>query len=379
MIPGRLVTVKHGPGLCVLHHRPHELGRVGKGFLGVPQLPGQGVKAIHRRLGAGRKRLVISKPMFPEIQERGGHLLEVVNFGPPRIGRAFALGQPVLNVDDKIDAPGRGRALFRQLRDRALPGDHRPDVLRVKAGAQGGRAQAGGLILPRGKKRNDTAPATLYRKAGLLHEPQERRKVGGPFPQGLHDGKPYPLFGRGRTFPDPLPIVEKAALAVELRVLDHRQVMLQAHPVREFPQGRRRSEKVPEFPGTVQGGGVVVNVIMDVAAVCVGGNKKGVLALCPAHGRFIAYPVCLLRGDLPRAKGLPDLIAQHIRIPPLFPARDSLVFCLCQQELGVGGAVVALIGGNEFPALGFLRVLSIVKTVFQRLGNGFPLADMMGH
>ena len=84
-------------------------------------------------------------------------------------------------------------------------------------------------------------------------------------------------------------------------------------------------------------------------------------------------------GDLTRAKGLPDLIAQHIRIPPLFPARDSLVLCLCQKKLGVGGTVVALIGGNQFAALGFLRVLSIVKTVFQRLGNGFPLADMMGH
>ena len=160
--------------------------------------------------------------------------------------------------------------------------------------------------------------------------------------------------------------------------MDHRQVMLQAYPVREPPQGCRRSEKIPEFPGIVQGGGIVVNVIMDVLAVCMGGNKKGVLSLCPAHSRFIAHPVCLLRGDLPRTEGLPDLIAQHIRIPPLLPARDGLVLCLCQQELGVGCAVVALIGGNELPALGFLRVLSVVETVFQRLGNSFPLADMVG-
>ena len=86
------------------------------------------------------------------IQERGGHLFEVVDLRPPFIGRAFALGQPILNVDDEIDAPGRGRAILWQLRDRALPGDHRPDVLRVKAQAQGGRAQAGGLILPRGQE-----------------------------------------------------------------------------------------------------------------------------------------------------------------------------------------------------------------------------------
>ena len=120
-------------------------------------------------------------------------------------------------------------------------------------------------------------------------------------------------------------------------------------------------------------------MIVDVAAVCVGGDEKGVFPLCPAHGRFIAHPVCLFRGDLPRAKGLPNLIAEHVRIPFLFPTRDSLVLCLCQQELRVGCAVVALIRRNQLAALGFLRVLAVVKTAFQRLGNGFPLADMMGH
>ena len=108
-------------------------------------------------------------------------------------------------------------------------------------------------------------------------------------------------------------------------------------------------------------------------------NKKSVFPLRPAHGRFVAYPVCLLQGNLPRRKGLADLIAEHIRLPLLFPARDSFVLCLGEQELGIGGLVVALIGGNEFPALGFLRVLPIVQTVFQRLLNGFPLADMVGN
>ena len=48
--------------------------------------------------------------MFTKILERGGHLFEVVNFGPPFIGRALALGHALLNVYDQIDAPGRGRA-----------------------------------------------------------------------------------------------------------------------------------------------------------------------------------------------------------------------------------------------------------------------------
>ena len=73
-----------------------------------------------------------------------------------------------------------------------------------------------------------------------------------------------------------------------------------------------------------------------------------------------------------------DLIAQHIRIPLLFPARDGFVLGLGEQELRIGGHVVALIAGDQLPALGLVRVLPVFKTVFQRLGDGFPLADMVG-
>jgi len=40
--------------------------------------------------------------------------------------------------------------------------------------------------------------------------------------------------------------------------------------------------------------------------------------------------------------------------------------------------VVALIGRNELPAVGFLRVLPVVETVFEGLRYAFPLADMVG-
>ena len=72
-----------------------------------------------------------------------------------------------------------------------------------------------------------------------------------------------------------------------------------------------------------------------------------------------------------------NLIAQHIGIPPLFPARGGLVLGLGEQELGIGGHVVALVEGNQFAALGLVRVLSIVEPLFQRLGEGFPLADLV--
>ena len=120
-------------------------------------------------------------------------------------------------------------------------------------------------------------------------------------------------------------------------------------------------------------------MIVDVLAVCVGANEKGIVALRPAHGRFIAYPVGLLRGDLSGQKGLPDLIAQHIGVPPLLPSRDRLVFCLAQNKLSVGGHVVALMGGDQLAVLRLFRVLPIFKAVFQGLCNGFTLADMVGH
>ena len=109
-----------------------------------------------------------------------------------------------------------------------------------------------------------------------------------------------------------------------------------------------------------------------------GGDEKGVLALCPAHGRLVAHAVGLLGADLPRLERLPYLIAQHVRVPLLLPARDGLVFRLAQKELRIGGHMIALIGGNELPALGFFGILPVVETAFHRLRDGFALADMVG-
>ena len=120
-------------------------------------------------------------------------------------------------------------------------------------------------------------------------------------------------------------------------------------------------------------------MVVDVLAVGMRGNEKGVSALCPAQGGFVAHPVCLLRGNLPRYKGLPDLVAQHVGISLLLSARDGLVLCLGKQELGVGGQVVALVAGDQFSAPGLVRVLPIVKTIPHRLSDGFPLADMVGN
>ena len=164
---------------------------------------------------------------------------------------------------------------------------------------------------------------------------------------------------------------------MQLGIGDDGQIIFKANAVREPPYRTARADEVPEFPGAVQRGRIVINVIVDVCLVCVGGNEKGVFALCPAHCRFIADAVRLLRRDLPGFERLADLIAQHIRVPPLLPACGSLVLGLAQKELSIGGHVVAAVGRDQFTALGLVRVLPVVKPLFQGLCDGFALADFV--
>ena len=171
--------------------------------------------------------------------------------------------------------------------------------------------------------------------------------------------------------------MEKAPLAVQLGIGDDGQIIFKANAVREPPHRTARADEVPELPGAAQRSRIVINVIVDVCLVRVGGNEKGILALCPAHRRFIADTVCLLRRDLTGLERLADLIAKHIGIPPLLPACGGLVLGLAQKKLSVGGHVVAAVGRDQLAALGLVRVLSVVKPFFQGLCDGFALADFV--
>ena len=111
--------------------------------------------------------------------------------------------------------------------------------------------------------------------ARRLQRSEEGREIGGGIGEYLIHNGPELFFLRGApAVPQPLPVVPERALAGELGVLDDGQLMLDAHPVREPPQGPPGAEEVPVFPGAVQGDGVVIDVIMDVMAVCVGGDEK---------------------------------------------------------------------------------------------------------
>lgn len=349
-VPGRLVAVKYGPGLGIVHHGPHQPGDFGEGGLGGLEFPGQRVGPVNRHLGFGRQRVIVSEIVLLQELEGGGHLFQIVDLGPVFISRALALGHALLNVNDKPHLPGRGRRVLGELWEGPLPGDHRPDVLGVKARAKGGCPEPGVLVLPRREERHHAAPPALDGKAGLLHQPEERGEVGGLFFKGRDDCQPYPLLSGGRLFPYPLAIVEKAALAVLFGILYHGQIMLQTYPVGQPPEGKAGADEIMEFPGAVKGRGVEIDVVVDVALVGMGADEKLVLAFRPAHRRFIADFVGLVRRHLAGRERLPYLEEQR---PALHrPGRGRLVFAFHQQKLGGGCGRVAEVGGHGPQLLG---------------------------
>lgn len=204
--------------------------------------------------------------------------------------------------------------------------------------------------------------------ACLLHTPEEVGKVGGALGKGRVDGPAdLLLVGQGPLRAQPLAVVLILALAVELGALHDGKGVLQAHPVGQPPQSKGGADEVAKLPGAVCGGGIEIDVVVGMPLVGVGADEKLILALCPAHGGFVADPVGLFRRDLPLGKGLPDLIAQR----PLLrrPARFRLILAFHQHELGVGGFRIAEIGGHG-PQLFWVQ--AVIETVFHGL-QGRPL------
>ena len=173
----------------------------------------------------------------------------------------------------------------------------------------------------------------------------------------------------------PLSIVLVLALASGPRVLHNGEAIFETKPVREPPEGKAGAPEISELPGTVKGGGIVIDVTVDMLLVRVGRHKEGVAALRPAHSQFIADTVCLLRCDLTGIKGHAYLVTEHVRFLFLLPPCRSLITGLCKQKFFCHRGRVALIGRDIF-AFGFFRVLPIVQAVPDGRCYGFAFACM---
>ena len=96
------------------------------------------------------------------------------------------------------------------------------NILPPIASPQGGCPEPGRPVMAGGAERDHPAPSMHHLKAHRLHAPEEISEVGGALRQGRIYGTAYLfLLGRGPDLALPLPIMQKAALAVELGPLYH--------------------------------------------------------------------------------------------------------------------------------------------------------------
>ena len=155
---------------------------------------------------------------------------------------------------------------------------------------------------------------------------------------------------------------------------DDRQAMLQADHIAQSLNGKTGEEEVVELSGSVQGGGVINDVVMNVSLVDVGCHNEGVFALRPSYGGFIANLIGFLRCDLTGLEGLADLIGDHI--VALLSAGDVLILPLGQQKFLISGFSVAFVGADELTVICLFCVLGIVRAVGKTLGDGLAFVDV---
>jgi len=114
---------------------------------------------------------------------------------------------------------------------------------------------------------------------------------------------------------------------------------------------------------------------MDMGFVNVSADDEGVFSLCKPFGKLHAQPIGLLRGDLPRAEGLADMVGDHIvRAPD--PSGGGDILALGQHKLGVDHSAVALIAGDESAVVCLLRVGHIVDNLADSTALGPAFADV---
>ena len=341
-----------------------------EGRLGAFDLVGQLVKTLRRRRGSLLQLFIVRQAVILQVSKGGGHLFEIEHLGPPFIAGAFPL-EPGLNINSQTDL------LARLAGPLAGAGQSGPYIRFAVAVSEGIRTQTGKPFLT-GSPEADRSPTLLDLIARLLHQGEKFREIGGPLGKGGINGGPQPVLIGQRPFPSgqPFPVIPKLALASGLGIFHDRQSVFQAQAVREPPQGKGRAPKVAEFPGTVKGRGIVVDVRVNMLLVRVGRDDEGMTALRPAHSQLIAYPVCFFRGDLSGIEGLTDLITQHIFALLLLPARHGLVSGLCQKKLSGYRGRVALIGRYVFPVLRLFRVFPVVQTVTDGLCYALALVGV---
>ena len=175
------------------------------------------------------------------------------------------------------------------------------------------------------------------------------------------------LFRENRSF---------LTLPVGLRC-DDRKPMLRTHTITQLLNRQTGKEEVVELPGAVNGCRIINDVIVYMGLVDMGCNNESMVALRPAHCRFVAHLICFFRGYFSGLEGLAYLIGDHIVRSPL-SAGPSLILPLGQKKLCVSNPAITLIAGDQSAVVRLSRIFYIVNDIADGLTNSPALAGVQG-
>ena len=166
--------------------------------------------------------------------------------------------------------------------------------------------------------------------------------------------------------------IKGALLPLPIRLdFNDGQLMFQTNQIAQPLHRQPGQQKIPEFPGTVQCGGVVEDVIMNVFPVGMGRNDKGILALGKPHGKLITDLIGFLGGDLSGLERLTNLIGDHIAFLPA--PGHQFILAFGEHKFFIHGQGTAFVTADQFALLCLVRVLGVIRAAFQAGRNGFPL------
>ena len=168
------------------------------------------------------------------------------------------------------------------------------------------------------------------------------------------------------------------ALSMGLWILHDGVSVLNADGVTEPPHRTGAAPEISKLPVAVQVDCTPNDVIVDVFLVNVGTDNESMIAFGKPPRHLHAEAVCLLRCDLPRHKGLPQVIRDHIIFSPC-PARGRDILPLGQQELGVRSPAVTGIAGDKPSIIRLFRVFYISNDVPDGASHGSALSDVQRH
>ena len=248
---------------------------------------------------------------------------------------------------------GRGGLRGRLLAGRMLflAGEDRQQLVQRVAVSQPVKAD---VVAPALCADGDGFAAPVNGKAVLLQQAQQLLQAGRFLCQRPVDGLAQQLLVGGlRRIAQPFVV----ALAAPLGCLYNGVAVLNADGVAQTVDGAGAAPKIAELAVTLQRSGVPYNMVVDVSLIDVGTDDESVPALGEAPGQLHAQSVGLLRRDLARHKGLPQMVGDHI-VRTAHPAGAGGVGLLVQQELRVGHAAVALVAGDEPAVVGFVWIFT---------------------